>query len=327
MRFNLPSCLSSACCPSPLSLSQLGQPETQVHGGQSGTGPQLPPRRRSLTEVRGRENAGLSQELEHVSFSILPALPSPTKISTANSTGIHEKVSTALRTMNRTTTTPSAPTAVTTNGPSASPTKPPKDTNVWTFKIDIGNQRQHVGSWYGAFTRDEIKAVLKERCRQGKKQWGEKTYSTEHWSFWTESSSKFHIIESIGNDVYISVTDDNIPGDYGEDLRQAFIEQNTETFMIAVDDDKNCYKWDRKLKIYLFCNDKMCAPKDSRAWVIRWCNALDFVRVAIADKDGNEKAHMKVELKFQGLVDQGKFDCKAIIDAVDKDAGDKMQQK
>ncbi|KAF1943875.1 hypothetical protein EJ02DRAFT_420876 [Clathrospora elynae] len=64
-----------------------------------------------------------------------------------------------------------------------------------------------------------------------------------------------------------------------------------------------------------------------RGKVIRCCNALEYVKVSVADADGKEVANMKVELKFTGETDQGKFDCIGIYDAVGNNARYNRQGK
>lgn len=103
--------------------------------------------------------------------------------------------------------------------------------------------------------------------------------------------------------------------------------------MIATIDDNNCYRWDRTKEMCLFCDLKMCmAPTtrgrqpDRRGRIIRWCNAPEYVRVAVAVKECEEKAHMKVELEFQYPMDQGKFDYMSIMDTVDRNARENRQE-
>jgi hypothetical protein len=80
-----------------------------------------------------------------------------------------------------------------------------------------------------------------------------------------------------------------------------------------------------QIDICNFCSNALCVtPKgDTRDVAIRWCNTPNYVKVAIVDKAGNEKAHMRVVLDFvrtkdQGDkgVDRGHFDCMAITEAV-----------
>ncbi|KAH7081421.1 hypothetical protein BKA63DRAFT_503787 [Paraphoma chrysanthemicola] len=200
-----------------------------------------------------------------------------------------------------------------------------KMTDLWSFKIDIGNQRQHIGAWYGTFIRDDIKEALSKQCKRSKK-WGTGTCSTKSESFYVEYSNQRERIERTES-VLVHVVSDDIPEEYGTALRGAFIDQIADIFMIATIDDKNCYRWNRTKEMCLFCDLKMCmAPAtrgrqpDRRGRIVRWCNAPEYVRVAVADKDGQEKAHMKVKLEFQYPMDQGKFDCMGIIDTVDRNA-------
>ncbi|KAH7366651.1 hypothetical protein BKA66DRAFT_425319, partial [Pyrenochaeta sp. MPI-SDFR-AT-0127] len=129
--------------------------------------------------------------------------------------------------------------------------------------------------------------------------------------------------------VEVFIASDFIPKSYGTHLQAAFIKQIADTFMIAGTDDKNCYKFDRKSSIFLLCNEELCIPPtnrgdlpDRRGRLIKWCNAPEYVRVSVYDDNGKEVAHMRVNLNFQGVTDQGMFDCVGVIDAVDKNARD-----
>ncbi|KAH7091373.1 hypothetical protein FB567DRAFT_589266 [Paraphoma chrysanthemicola] len=207
----------------------------------------------------------------------------------------------------------------------------PNKKDLWSFNIDIGNQRQHIGAWYGTFIRDDIKDAVNKLCNHSKKR-GAGTCSTKNESFYVEYSNRQAMIERTKS-VLVHIASDNIPEEYGTALRQAFIDQIADVFMIATVDDKNCYRWDRTKQMCLFCDLKMCmAPAargrqpDTRGRIVRWCNAPEYVKVALADKEGQEKAHMKVELDFQYPMDQGKFDCMGIIDTVDRNARENRQE-
>jgi hypothetical protein len=60
--------------------------------------------------------------------------------------------------------------------------------------------------------------------------------------------------------------------------------------------------------------------QDIRGTILPWCNAPEYIRVAITDSGGTEKAQMRVNLKFDCpkllgargcLTDLGIFDCGA----------------
>ncbi|RII19246.1 hypothetical protein CUC08_Gglean001910 [Alternaria sp. MG1] len=126
--------------------------------------------------------------------------------------------------------------------------------------------------------------------------------------------------------VEVGVESDYIPGkheggvDYnGKSLQNAFISQIAYTFQLSGEDEKNCYRFDRRSTMCTFC--KICIP-DGRDRVIRWCNAPEYVRVSVKNGEGKEVAHMKAVLKFTGTTDKGKFDCMAIKESVERSARD-----
>jgi len=194
----------------------------------------------------------------------------------------------------------------------------------WTFNITIGNQRQHIGEWGPAKMRDQMSVALKETCGW-KNGWGSNTCDSKVWGAYVEYSNDKKEAVTKEKTVAVRISSDYLPEEYGETVQNILIDQIADTFMMATLEDKNCYKWDRKSQVCTWCTP-LCSkepPGDSRGVIVRWCNAPDYVRVAIVDKAGNEKAHMRVDLEFlhtedQGKkkVDQGKFDCMAIVDAV-----------
>ncbi|KAF2853843.1 hypothetical protein T440DRAFT_552465 [Plenodomus tracheiphilus IPT5] len=130
--------------------------------------------------------------------------------------------------------------------------------------------------------------------------------------------------------VDFNVSGENIPEEYRKGLQTAFIDQIADTYMIATG-GKNCYLFDRKLTICLFCSG-LCLPQTPRGQplgrrgrVLKWCNAPESVRVVLNDGEGKEIAYMKVSIKFQGTTEQGVFDCINVTDAVDKNARENRQ--
>lgn len=128
----------------------------------------------------------------------------------------------------------------------------------------------------------------------------------------------------------------HVPEEYGVGLQEAFIEQTVDTFLIAVNRGSNCHKFNMlsvaccPLCVRSFlCGVKPCVgcKTDPRGIVLRWCNAPDYVRVAMSDRNGIEKAHMRGDLKFEQETWQGKFDCVAIVDAVAQKARTEMVNK
>ena len=115
--------------------------------------------------------------------------------------------------------------------------------NPWTFNITIGNQRQAIGSWWGGHMYNETKAWLSETCGQTEK-WGSDKCSSGPWSRTIEIDKKGKA-EYVKEAASVHISSHYIPEEYGVGLQEAFIEQITETFVLAVADDKNCFKFDR----------------------------------------------------------------------------------
>ncbi|CAN9146380.1 unnamed protein product [Alternaria alternata] len=211
------------------------------------------------------------------------------------------------------------------SSPSPFPSSP-----SYTFSIEISNQRQHIGRWYGRYISSDINKLLKNRCDDDKI--GANTCKTSKEKFDNiEYSNQAGIVEKGIQFVEVSVESDYIPGkheggvDYnGKSLQNAFISQIAYTFQLSGEDEKNCYRFDRRSTMCTFC--KICIP-DGRDRVIRWCNAPEYVRVSVKNGEGKEVAHMKVVLKFTGTTDKGKFDCMAIKEIVERSARDDRQNK
>jgi hypothetical protein len=118
------------------------------------------------------------------------------------------------------------------------------------------------------------------------------------------------------------------------------VKQIADVFRLAVKEDKNYYMLDLKAAICQFCLDKLCIARTrpfanryvtSKQRLLRWCNAPDYVRVAVVDENQREKAHMRVDLRFECprplgsyacRVDLGKFDCVALIATVEQESRD-----
>lgn len=138
-------------------------------------------------------------------------------------------------------------------------------------------------------------------------------------------------MESEKGTAEVTVSSAYIPEANHEEFQTAFIDQIADTFMIAASDEKNCYWFDRKADFCTLCQNWLCGvfmgisrsgQRDTRGQYLRWCNAPEYVRVSVSDIEGKEIAHMKVNLKFLGETDQGKFDCVGVIEAVDQNARD-----
>ncbi|RYN77419.1 NAD-dependent protein deacetylase hst2-1 [Alternaria tenuissima] len=200
----------------------------------------------------------------------------------------------------------------------------------YTFSIEISNQRQHVGRWYGRYISSDLNKLLKNRCDDDKI--GANTCKTSKEKFDNiEYSNQAGMVEKGIQFVEVGVESDYIPGkheggvDYnGKSLQNAFISQIAYTFQLSGEDEKNCYRFDRRSTMCTFC--KICIP-DGRDRVIRWCNAPEYVRVSVKNGEGKEVAHMKAVLKFTGTTDKGKFDCMAIKESVERSARDDRAQQ
>ena len=148
-----------------------------------------------------------------------------------------------------------------------------------------------------------------------------------------EYPDKDGFVEKKTNFVEVNVESDYIPGKNeggikynGKSLQNAFIAQIADTFQKSGEDEKNCYKFDQESTICPGCNPKFCLSFNARKKILRWCNAPEYVRVSVKDGEGKEVAHMKVVVKFTGITDQGKFDCMAIRETVEKSAQDDRLQ-
>lgn len=208
--------------------------------------------------------------------------------------------------------------------PKPTPT-PPKETSH-TFHIDISNQRQHVGAWYGTFIRDDLHTFLKPLCSRKRKstQTTCEAYSRKYKNI-EHPDDNGKVKKTSGIEVALSSS--SFPPDGPKDLHEAFIAQIADTYMIATLSAGNCFKYDRKATVCVKCNEKFCpmfpergANPDTRGRIVRWCNAPEYVRVSIADAAGKETAHMEVRLQFGGKTELGRLDCVGIIDGVDENA-------
>lgn len=171
-----------------------------------------------------------------------------------------------------------------------------------------------------------MKKALWKRCGKDKKT--KDTCKDSNYMF--DAIERANKINSVVGDrregVDVRVASALIPEEY-EDLRTAFIDQLSDTFMNATQTGgPNCYLFDRTSMSCLFCKSYFCAWPDDRGQTITWCNAPEYVRMSLFDTQAaKEVAHMKVELKFQGTTDKGKFDCVGIMSSVDQNARDNRQ--
>jgi hypothetical protein len=229
--------------------------------------------------------------------------------------------------------------------PSAAPTPAPaidndqRKNNTWTFKVESGKKGVQVGSWSTDVVYNGFLKALRERCEQTKKGCGAGKCSGGDWGFYAEHTDKLGYWLEERNAAIIKITSDYIPEEYAKPLQDAFVEQIADVFLLAViKEDKNCYMFDPKAAICTFCQDKFCFARTGpfknrcvtpKQRLLRWCNIPDFVRVAIVDEAQKEKAHMRVDLRFECphslgtypcRVDLGKFDCVALVTTVEQES-------
>jgi hypothetical protein len=118
------------------------------------------------------------------------------------------------------------------------------------------------------------------------------------------------------------------------------VEQIADVFRLDVKEDKNCYMFDPKAAICPFCLDKLCVARSGpfantyvtpKQRLLRWCNAPDYVRVAVVEEEQREKAHMRVDLRLECprplgsypcRVDLRKFDCVALVATAEQESRD-----
>lgn len=221
--------------------------------------------------------------------------------------------------------------------PSATPSDRPRNIK-WMFNIESGNQGVQIGSWTPDVTHDGILRALRDRCSKNPKKWGQNRCSSQDYGFYVEYADKYGRQTEYKNAAKIHVTSDFIPESYGVAVQDVFMEQIADLYKFAIEEDKNCYTFDPKSTICMFCSDKLCVAKygsmggksvTAKQRLRRWCNVPDYVRVAINDEAGKEKAHMKVELRFDcptyltssgcktGL---GKHDCAASLERINRAA-------
>ncbi|OAL51610.1 hypothetical protein IQ07DRAFT_642544 [Pyrenochaeta sp. DS3sAY3a] len=220
------------------------------------------------------------------------------------------------------------PTSSLSPNPEPKPTPaPPKETSH-TFHIDISNQRQHVGAWYGTFIRDNLLSFLKPLCSRKRKSTQTTCEPSSHkYKNIEHPDDNGHVKKTSG--VEATLSSSFFPPDAPEDLHEAFIAQIADTYMIATLSDGNCFKYDRKATVCIDCKEHLCLEKlppsrgakpDMRERIVRWCNAPEYVRVSVTDAAGKETAHMEVRLQFGGKTELGRLDCVGFIDGVDGNA-------
>lgn len=239
----------------------------------------------------------------------------------------------------RSTTTASLPSSTSsalstpTSTPKPKPNDRPKKTK-WSFNIESGNKGVQVGSWSPDVTHDGLLRALRDRCSKSPKKWGQNRCSSQDYGFYVEYADKWGIQTEYKNAAKIHVSSDLIPESYGSALQDAFMEHIADVYKSAIEEDKNCYTFDPKSTICMFCKDLLCiakfGPMGGKSVTVkermrRWCNVPDYVKVAISDQDGKEQAHMRAELRFdcpnylgsagckKGL---GKHDCVASLEKI-----------
>jgi hypothetical protein len=78
----------------------------------------------------------------------------------------------------------------------------------YTFHIEISNQRQHAGAWFGTYIRDDIKDVLHKQCNS--ETTGANTCKTDKDKFTNiEYSNKYGAVEKGKSAVNVHVESDD----------------------------------------------------------------------------------------------------------------------
>lgn len=167
---------------------------------------------------------------------------------------------------------------------------------------------------------------------------GQQHVQFQRLRFYNEYADKMGRQLEVKDAAIVEITSNDIPEEYGKDLQDVFVEQIVDVLRLAVKDDKSCYMFDPKSTICLFCQDKLCHPIYGKYKSVtvspqerlrRWCNVPDYVHVALADPAGNEKAHMRVDIRFACpqtlgspgcMMDMGKFDCVAVMGATGQES-------
>jgi hypothetical protein len=212
-----------------------------------------------------------------------------------------------------------------------------KPSESWSFNIESGNKGQQVGLWSANVTRDGIANALHDRCGM-KRGRNPSSCDGKVAKFYAEYAGEYDVQQESKDAVHMTISSSHLPTEYGPALRNAFIDQVAETFMLAILEANNCYMFDPKSTICLFCEDKLCvaisgefkyAKVNPQQRLVRWCNAPDYVRVAVTDPTGKEQAHMRVDLQFKCPIDfarshcrvgLGRFDCMALVGTVGREA-------
>jgi hypothetical protein len=237
--------------------------------------------------------------------------------------------------------------ATSTSPTSSTSTSMTTHNGTWTLNIDSGNKGVHIGSWTVDETYYGILSALRSLCgdakpkkgaKHPKTKWGKDTCSSKDWGFYNEYADTHGNQLEAKDAAVVTIISSDIPEEYGNVLQDAFIEQIVDVLRLAVEDDKNCYMFDPKSTICLFCNDSLCHPIFGRYKSMtvnpqerlrRWCNVPDYVRVALADATGKERAHMRVDVRFDCpktlgssgcIMDMGRFDCVAVMGAAGSEA-------
>ncbi|ORX98071.1 hypothetical protein BCR34DRAFT_607050 [Clohesyomyces aquaticus] len=173
--------------------------------------------------------------------------------------------------------------------------------------LEIGQRRQHVGTYYGRQLYDRVRNHLDWACPRVSGSPCDKTkiYKVPNIAF---SGKDDRIMYTAW--LELTVTDHNFPESWWY-IREAMEETVANTFDIATSDSRNCYWKDLK--------DQNEKPVEKQ-W---WCNAPEYVQAGITSVRPNKKGKMttwhdawlKVNLKFNGKTTEGNFDCPAVVQA------------
>jgi hypothetical protein len=155
--------------------------------------------------------------------------------------------------------------------------------------------------------RGDVKPKKEAKSPPPKKKWGKDTCSSKDLGFYNEYADRRGRELEAKDAAVIKITSNYVPEEYGKVLQDAFVKQIVDVLRLAVQDDKNCYMFDPKSTVCLFCKDTLCHPilgkyksitVNPQERLRRWCNVPDYMRVALTDPIGKEKAHMRVDVRF-----------------------------
>jgi hypothetical protein len=212
-----------------------------------------------------------------------------------------------------------------------------KSSENWFFNTESGNKGQQVGLWSANFKHDGIAGTVRDRCKL-KRGRNPGSYDRKVAKLYAEYAGRYDVQQGSKDAVHMYLSSSFLPRKQGSALRNAFVDQVAEVFMLTVLEANNYYMFDPKSMICLFCKEDLVvaisgefknAKVNAQQRLVRWRDAPDYMRVAVADETGKETAHMRADLQFKCprdffkthcRVGLGKVDCVALINIVGRDS-------